>query len=319
MSGRLVSLGIFAVVSVLVACGDSGDGGGGSGGSPSGGGNDPQGGGDPEGGNGPQGGSGGGEPQGGSPSGSFDAVHDTFCAPEDTIGRFWLSGFPGSPSLNGELWETTSPFIGPPTLETPTCAFHEYSPTCGACDPGETCNWDSTCVPERRTVKVATLRVTAGDEEQIIEADPTLGGFYAELTIGDASSEFGMHLTWGELEVDLAPFAYQGAALDNPVVEIEGDSSAPGALDATWDTTGNGGHVMSKIPINHHAATGTFTYCAAAESAGSFHADAEMIDPLAVITGLEFQGLEYVNIAAAETSAGCIDFRLGEQVYVSPQ
>ena len=300
----------------LVACGDSGDGGGGSGGSTSsegGSGGDITQGGSNVGGN-------GGDPQGGSPSGHFDAVPDTFCAPEDTIGRFWISGFPGGPTISGELWETTAPFIGPPSLSTETCGFHGFQDTCpGNCDPGTVCNWAGTCVPERRTVKDASLRITVGEEEQIVEADPKLGGFYAPLVIGDASSEFAMHLTWGELEVDLAPFAYQSAPLADASVQIEGDSSAPGALDATWTSSAAGGYVMSRIPINHHAGGGTFTNCAAPLGAEAFHADAEMIDPLAVITGLEFQGLEYVNIAAAETSAGCIDFRLGEQIYVFPK
>ncbi|MBL8742464.1 MAG: hypothetical protein JNK04_15250 [Myxococcales bacterium] len=306
---------IGALALVLSGCGDSGDGGGGSGGSA------PQGG-ESQGGSGgetAQGGSGGGEPQGGSPSGMFDAVPNTFCAPEDTIGRFWISGFPGGPVISGELWETTAPFIGPPTLTTATCGFHEFQDTCpGTCDPGTVCNYAGTCVPERRSVKDASLRITVGGEEQIVEADPKLGGFYAPLEIGDESSEFAMHLTWGELEVDLVPFAYQGAPLADATVTTEGDSSAPGALDATWTTSAAGGHVMSRIPINHHAGGGTFTNCAAPLSAEGFHADAEMIDPLAVITGLEFQGLEYVNIAAAETPVGCIDFRLGEQLGIFP-
>jgi hypothetical protein len=318
MTSKLRSTGIVVVAFALAACGDSGDGGGGSGGSQAVGG-DGQGG-DGVGGLGQGGDGNGGDPQGGSPSGMFDAVPNTFCAPEDTIGRFRISGFPGGPTISGELWETTNPFVGPPSLSTETCGFHTFQDTCaGDCDPGTVCNYAGECVPEQRSVKTASLRISVGAEEQIVDADPTIGGFYAPLEIGDESSEFAMHLTWGELEVDLAPFAYQGATLADAAVTIEGDQSAPGALDATWTTSAAGGHVMSRIPINHHAGGGTFTNCAAPLAAEAFHADAEMIDPLAVITGLEFQGLEYVNIAAAETTVGCIDFRLGEQLFVFPQ
>ena len=43
-----------------------------------------------------------------------------------------------------------------------------------------------------------------------------------------------------------------------------------------------------------------------------------MIDPLSVVTGLEFQGLEHVFVAAATTPAGCIEFRFGARIYASP-
>jgi hypothetical protein len=319
MNQSLGFSGLFAVVSVLVACGDSGDGGGGSGGSPpgdGGSGGDIAQGGNSDGGNGD-----GGDPQGGAPSGEFQAVHDTFCAPEDTIGRFWVYGFAtATPILSGELWETTSPFTGPPTLTTDTCAFYEYTDTCpGNCDPGTICNYAGECVPERRSVKTASLLISAGGEEQTIGADPTIGGFNGEVTVGDAGSDFGMQLTWGDLTVDLAPLGYLAGPLEDAAILLEGDQSAPGALEARWTSSGAGGHVFTRININHHAAAGTFTSCAAPESAETFQADAEMIDPLAVITGLEFQGLEYVNVAAAETPVGCIEFWLGEQVYVFPE
>ena len=51
-------------------------------------------------------------------------------------------------------------------------------------------------------------------------------------------------------------------------------------------------------------------------SAGSFRADADMVDPLAVSTGLEFQGVSHFAFAAAETAGGCVEFRLGSQWHV---
>jgi hypothetical protein len=43
-----------------------------------------------------------------------------------------------------------------------------------------------------------------------------------------------------------------------------------------------------------------------------------MIDPLAVSTGLEFQGVEHMFVAAAQTPQGCVDFRFGRQIMVLP-
>jgi hypothetical protein len=43
-----------------------------------------------------------------------------------------------------------------------------------------------------------------------------------------------------------------------------------------------------------------------------------MINPLAVVTGLEFQGLHHEFVAAATTPSGCVEFRFGTQIFVFP-
>ena len=43
-----------------------------------------------------------------------------------------------------------------------------------------------------------------------------------------------------------------------------------------------------------------------------------MIDPLAVVTGLEFQGLQHVQTAAIDLDEGCVDVQYGVNQYVSP-
>jgi hypothetical protein len=45
-------------------------------------------------------------------------------------------------------------------------------------------------------------------------------------------------------------------------------------------------------------------------SAGALHVDGSMLLPLAVATGLEFQGMDHVRFAAAETPAGCVEIRM---------
>lgn len=260
------------------------------------------------------GGATGGSAQGGA-SGSFEAVHGAVCAPETLIGTIRIHGFPQAPRVDGDLWDGPSPFIGAPELANETCAYYHYQPACAACDPGTICDASDVCVPERRTIKDATLDVTVGADAQSLAADPTLGNFSADLTVGDASAAYGMRLAFGGIEITLAPLAYEAGPLPGATLTTEGPYDMPGALDVTWTPTATG-WVLSTIPINHHAQAGTFTFCAAPGTAGAFHADAEMIDPLAVITGLEFQGVEYVGLAAAETPLGCVEFRFGEQQFL---
>ncbi|MFO0549677.1 MAG: hypothetical protein U0271_14895 [Polyangiaceae bacterium] len=299
---RIIALGFAAVV--LGACGDDGSGGsgavGGQGGSTGGS-------------NSGAGGSGG---SGGEPSGSYTAVHDTYCAPERLIGTVQLSSTP-DPYVQVYLYDKPDPWIGPPELETATCAFHRFNTSSCAtqCSPGDVCSFDGDCVPERRTVKDATLTIDVNGAEQTLQADETLGGINGNVTVGSAQSSFGMSLTWGALEVVLEPMPYMADTLQNLTLTTESDQfDQPGAVDVTWDPAA-AGHVMSTIPINHHAAGPTFTHCVAAASLGAFHADAEMINPLSVITGLEFQGVQYVSVAAAETPAGCVEFRFGGQQF----
>lgn len=328
IGASILSLGLAA------GCGDSsrgqpsaqsGSAGAAQGGEPSGAGSAGKAGGPPRGGGGATGAAGahdGGSDSAGSagmpPSGSYEAVLGQLCPIESTIGVVQLMGFP-TPYLQVTLYDRTDPWLGEAELSTPTCAFHHYNPVaCPDCEAGEVCSLEGACVPERRTVKDATLLVSSAGQERDYAADPELGGIFSMLDIGDASSSYAMLLRWGETEVQLDAMPVASDMLDSALVEMDGDYEMPGAIDATWDPSNGGSFVRSRIPINHHAAGPTFTECAAPHSAGAFHADADMVNPLAVITGLEFQGLEHVFIAAATTPHGCIEFRFGAQVFVSP-
>jgi hypothetical protein len=230
-----------------------------------------------------------------------------------------LAGFP-EPYVQVTLYDRKDPWLTEPELVTSTCAYHHYTPgVCQGCEAGEVCSDANECVPEPRTVKDAKLTVSAGGQEREYVANPQLGGIYSTLDIGDEGSDYAMTLSWGENEVTLSPMPVGSGDITDLAVDIEGDSSAPGALDATWEPTQQGGFLRTRIPMNHHAAGPTFTECAAPESEGAFHADAEMVDPLAVVTGLEFQGVEHLYIAAAETAQGCVEFRFGPQLFVFPE
>ena len=264
----------------------------------------------------------GGEAGGGggvSPTGPYDAVLGKLCPVESLIGVVALSWSP-TPYVQAELYDRTDPWIGKPELETPTCEFHHYTAGgCPACDAGEVCSLTGSCVPERRSIKDAKLVLTADGAKREYAANATLGGIYSMLDLGSAASSYAMTLSWGANVVNLAAMPVANGMLGNAAVMTEGDYSNPGALDATWKPSAQGAFVRSRIPINHHAGGPTFTECAAPESAGAFHADAAMINPLAVQTGLEFQGLEHVFVAAATTPAGCIEFRFGARILISPQ
>ncbi len=114
------------------------------------------------------------------------------------------------------------------------------------------------------------------------------------------------------------PATVPAGLLSNAVVTIDSDFFSPGPLDATWDVPSEPGWVLSRIPINHHVGGPTFTDCEVPAGDGAFSATEAMIDPLAVITGLEFQGIQHVQAIAIDLDEGCVDVRYGVNQYVSP-
>jgi hypothetical protein len=98
---------------------------------------------------------------------------------------------------------------------------------------------------------------------------------------------------------------------------VSGESNEPTALDLTWTPPADAGRVFTHIPINHHAAGPTYTEREVDASAGALHVDGAMLAPLAVVTGLEFQGVEHRRYAAANTPAGCVEVLFFVQQHVN--
>jgi hypothetical protein len=254
-----------------------------------------------------------------SPSGPFRAVVGSMCPLESTIGVVEL--WRGSPSsVQVSLYDGPDPWLTEPELSTATCDYYHYQPLgCSGCPTGQVCSAKDGCVPERRTIKDASLQVRFHGEQRQYDADPQLGGIYGMLDIGDQYSFFGMTLRWQDTQIELDPMPVPQGDIKGLAVTTESrQSNKPGALDAIWDPPGDEAMLRTRIPINHHAGGPTFTECRAFTSAGAFHADADMIDPLAVATGLEFQRMEHVYVAAAQTPRGCVEFRFGTAIYVLP-
>jgi len=264
-------------------------------------------------------GAGEGGSAGEAPSGPIHAAVGELCPVDGTLGVVELVAGPPL-AVQVSLYDRLDPWIAEAELSTPTCEFHRYTPgSCAGCGTGQVCSSSGQCVPERRTVKTATLQVSTGGESRQYSADPNLGGIYSMVDIGGPRSSYAMALSWGEIQVVLDAMPVASGELDELAIETESDEyDMPGALDAAWQPPGDGSFVRSRIPINHHAGGPTFTECRAPSSAGGFHADAAMINPLAVQTGLEFQGIEHVFVAAARTPQGCVEFRFGARIYAFP-
>ncbi len=310
--GRLWAWGSLAL---LVACGNAKDPGAESG---AGGGSDGTDGGSSD---GADGGSSDGADGGGSDGtdgtdgGSGTEVHlvlGSVCAVEERLGLIQIEvGW--SHSVSVTLWDKAHPWYGPPSESNEYCGFHTFDPgICGACPSGTLCSWEGSCEDEPRTNKNATLVMVADDRTYNFSADPTVGGIYGDLEA--LADSYSLELRFDDVVVRAEGIPRPVGPLDSAVT-FEGDSMIPGAMNATWTPAGDGSFVGTTVQINHHAGGPTYTSCLAPRSAGAFAASATMMDPLAVITGLEFQGIDHQQVAAADVPGGCLELRVTYREY----
>lgn len=223
-------------------------------------------------------------------------------------------GSEGNASFSAQVFDRPNPWYGPPSLSNDHCDFHTFNVgSCGNCPSGEVCGLDGDCVPQPRAV--TNIELSVDDDGEVSTHVPNDQGFlYGDVSDGPV----GMVLTTPTHVVSLAPTSVPSGDLV-PTVRSDGDYDTPGALTFSWTKPADGGAIGTLIPINHHAAGPTFTTCLADADDDGFVADAEMVNPLAVSTGLEYQGLDHLRIAAADLGDTCVEFRFETRVYSDVQ
>jgi len=246
------------------------------------------------------------------------AVPGARCALDERVGLIEISAPAFGPNgyVSGAIADRPFPWYGAPELTTDACAFHRQATTaCPACDADELCGRDGQCAPAPQNRTDVTLTLSAGDDTQTFTSDGTTGDVWGDITL--AGGTLAAEITFAGHRVTLAatPFPAQLAGLAGT---LAGGYDAPTSLDITWTSDPAGGVVFTHIPINHHAGGPTFTTCAVPASSGAMHVGEAMLTPLAVSTGLEFQGVHHLRFAAAETPYGCVELRItGGQQYVN--
>ncbi|MFT5584216.1 MAG: hypothetical protein ACI9VR_001801 [Cognaticolwellia sp.] len=234
-----------------------------------------------------------------------------FCRPETHIGHIALQRYGTSDaSFYAQIYDTPSPWIGSPAQETADCAYYSYeSVLCNGCQAGQQCSVEGECVDTPRTLKDLQLTVSADGQSSTHKADAQglIWGQLAKETRFSFTLSGGLALQSEEMRLP-EPIT--------PVVTSGGDYDTPGDLSVSWQGSTEG-WVQTVIPINHHAGSPTFTTCHSPTDQSAFEVPAAMVNPLAVSTGLEFQGLEHGSYAAVETPAGCVQISVVNTVYTS--
>jgi len=233
------------------------------------------------------------------------AVPGVRCALAERVGLVEISA---GKVVRANLYDRLDPWIGAPALADGSCVHHSFiPPECSSCADDQICDIEGECAAIPRRDLDARLTVRAGDGEQSFAAEPATGELGGEITL--PGRQFAIEVDAFGQRVTLESETSVPELLPAFSASLLGTYDAPEGIHASWDAVAEGSHLFTRIPVNHHAAGPTFTECAADGSAGTLDISGPMLEPLAVATGLEFQGFDHIRFAAAETSRGCVEFR----------
>ena len=236
----------------------------------------------------------------GAPPSSIEAQANTRCALTDRLGTIEVTSATVPNATGGEdvkhyvtsfVFTKKDPRLGNIVEQNAVCRHHRAKVVQGG------------FVPERP--KNAKLTILAGAQKQEMPVDPTTNDPSGEITL--SGDTFGVEFQWDGTTVTM-PATKVPALLQNVKERLTGSLEDPNVLTVTWNVPNQDSHVYSLIPINHHAGGPTFTECLTPSSSGTFMVQKSMLTPLAVSTGLEFQGVRHLRYAAAQTPKGCIEF-----------
>ncbi len=236
------------------------------------------------------------------------------CEPADRVGLVQIED-QGVLYASAWVYDRTNPVYGPPESTAGVCAFYRFVPGaagCPACEDDETCGRSGQCEPLPNVRRDVALVLTAGDDAQRFESSGDYGELWGEVTLGGTLS---VSLSFGGLEVTLGSTTVP-AALEGVEGTLDGDESNPEGVEVTWTPVTGDTQVFTHVPMNHHVAEPSFTECVAGASSGALSIGGGMLKPLSVSTGLEFQGIEHVRFAAADTELGCVEIRFMVRAYV---
>lgn len=248
----------------------------------------------------------------GTPTATAAAQLDRRCDPLRRIGVIAVTDDSGAQrGLAVSLNDRPSPWIGPPSASSPDCKLYEVAPGPCNCAP-QACDHRGQCVPFPEPIPGFQVRVISAAGEESVNAGPD---GVADVLLRGPKTPLSLVLSGPGVRIDV-PFMDVPPALSNLSGTLDGTYDAPRAVDVRWDPVA-GAQVYTRIPINHHVGSATNTECVVPGTAGQFHVDGAMLVPLAVVTGLEFQGVEHVRFAAAELPTGCVEVRFRRLHYLS--
>ncbi|MDX2024121.1 MAG: hypothetical protein SF187_28025 [Deltaproteobacteria bacterium] len=222
----------------------------------------------------------------------YTAVVGARCALPNRLGAIEVQTVQGKLYASSSVFTEKNPGLGSWKVQDSDCRFHQQSPQ------------PTPFMPKRP--KDAKLVLVANGQEQTFLAGSERGEIDGEIIL--PGQAFSGRFSWSGVTVSF-PAITVPAELVGLKGKLKGSSESPEQLDITWDKPNANSQVHTIVPINHHAGGDTFTECDVPSSKGNLKVAGAMLKPLAVITGLEFQGINHVRFAAAETPLGCIEIQ----------
>ena len=244
----------------------------------------------------------GGVDDGGQPQ-VVTAVIDSVCPPSERLGLLKV-GQEGSLSFSVELYDRPQPWMAQAADSSDACDLFVFAEGC-ACDVGETCDSDGNCIPAPVEHAVTVTASVGGDEEVFPPPANSVGGHWGTLTL--PSDNLAFTLATDDLVIEVPAMSLPSSV---PVQMTQTGTFESPIVDLSWSAPDDvGTHMATTIPINHHVGSPTHTRCVVDADAEALHVEGDLVDVLAVITGLEFQTMEHTRFASATLDEGCVDIR----------
>lgn len=237
-----------------------------------------------------------------------------FCDPLERAGVITLSRRGEDLYAKGWVYASSDPFIGELKDSDANCKFYSAM----ACKPGmyghpctET-GEKNTCIHGECSLPPTVIRnvvaiISNGTESDTLQLDADANP-KSELE----GENLSMEILWSGQRIIVPPMQIP-EAFENLMIEGIDNFEPKNLVDLnfSWSPPGmKGSRLFTHIPINHHAYDeGTFVECEVDAAVGKLKVVNKMLKPLAVKTGLEFQSVQHLNVASAETEEGCIEIR----------
>lgn len=244
-------------------------------------------------------------------SGDALAIVGERCEPKNRIGIVTVKRS-RQVDVYGLIHDAPSPLISDPTSADSQCDFHSFVSLapCQQCEENEICNAAGRCLPLPKILPDAQIEIANEVDSRIITTNN--GGLSDSVALdGDT---FSMEVSWAGQKI-IVPKIQIPAALDGLEGKLEGSYDKPEGLEFKWEPPSEPARVFTRVPINHHVNDPTFVECDVDAASGSLKIDGQMLEPLAVSTGLEFQTIEHSRFAAAQTPQGCVEFRFQSSTF----
>lgn len=231
------------------------------------------------------------------------------CDLSDRVGRFYVQHEIDYSAVSGEVHDGVVPItIMEEVLEADGCRLMRRNNTvCDpACEAGQTCDFDGTCIPYPATLGVGEVVILGLNKEVVMEE-----GTYFDTTMPHPGFDPGAHVRLEAEGGDYSPFELYGRGVTPLQIPDETwvlRQDQP--LEVSWEEAQDEqAHMLLTFNIDQHGNTPVTMFCTA-EDTGSLTVPASLVNEFKSqgVSGFSAANLFRITSDSVEIEPGCVQF-----------